>query len=158
MTLCRHLNLRECTMLYSSNQFNTSEETKSPWISNLTYRGVCRGSTALRNILTFIRPLHKSTRDFPLGGSPEIGAFSFVFCRGPNLQYQPLWNIIKVAFVSNTFFWQYGSSAYTQWPSHFTAHCSLLTAHRSLLPPHSSLLTSLNFSSQWICVYYCHIQ
>ena len=65
-------------MLYSTNQFNSSQETKSPWTS----KGACMGSTVLHIVLTFLRPFHESASDLPEGGSPEIGAPSAIFCRG----------------------------------------------------------------------------
>ena len=46
-----------------------------------------RGSTVLEIVLTFIRPIHESASYCPVGGYPEIGAPSYVFCRG-SLQKQ----------------------------------------------------------------------
>ena len=49
-----HLSLRGSTVLYSTNPFNLSKETKSFWVSGLTSRGAFRGSTVLHIVLTFI--------------------------------------------------------------------------------------------------------
>ena len=77
-----HLNLRGSTVPNSTYSFNSSLMTKRPWISGLTYRGACRGSTLLHIVLTFIRTRYESESDFPEGGSPEIGAPLSVFFRG----------------------------------------------------------------------------
>ena len=41
-----------------------------------------RGSTVLHMVSHFIRPLHQSESDFPVGGSPRILAPSSLLCKG----------------------------------------------------------------------------
>ena len=41
-------------MIYSTNLFNLSLETKSPWISGVAYKGTFGGSTVLYSVFTFI--------------------------------------------------------------------------------------------------------